>query len=212
MVVKSAIAGKYFDVDSELSGAEAAAFVAAGFAGCIRYFPLNSLDVPGCLTSLELQILLSAGLSVAAVQHVDSFPWTPTAALGTSHGNYAAAYAKAIGYPSGAAIYCDMESPATTATAEDCIAYLNAWVSEVQAAGYVPSLYIGWGVPMTPKQIYDLPVIESYWAAYNYTDGVATRGVQIQQHTAKVLNGINYDPNTVAPDLLGDLPIFVFSS
>jgi|ERR1700690_72267 len=212
MEPKTAVAGKYFDCNQPLSGAQAAEFVSAGYAGCLRYFPLNSSDVHGCLTALELQILLSAGLAVAAVQHVDSPPWLPTASLGTSHGSYAAAYAKAIGYPPGGPIYCDMESPATTATAEDCIAYINAWVSEVQAAAYVPSLYIGWGVPMTPKQIYDLPVIESYWAAYNYTDGVATRGVQIQQHTAKVLNGINYDPNTVAPDLKGDLPIFVFQS
>jgi hypothetical protein len=209
MECKTAVAGKYFDVDQPLSGAQAAEFVLAGFAGVIRYFPLNSSDVPGCLTGFELQLLLSAGLAVSAVQHVDSFPWSPTAALGMAHGQYCAAYGKAIGYPVGAAIYCDMEVPATTATAEDCIAYINAWVDEVVAAGYLPGLYCGWGLPLSPKQLFDIPIIKNYWSSYNGPD-VATRGYQIVQKTAEVLNGISFDPNVVSADLKGDLPIFVF--
>jgi hypothetical protein len=212
MVVKAAIAGsKVFDVDQPLSGAQASEFVLAGYVGCIRYFPLNSSNVPGCLTALELQVLLTAGLAVAAVQHVDSPPWYPTAALGTSHGQYMAAYGKAIGYPTGSPMYCDIESVATGTAAKDVIDYFTNWASEVTAAGYVAGLYVGWEPGMSPQQIYDLPT-KSYWRAYNYDDGVPVRGFQIVQHTEKTLGGVTFDPNTVQVDELGDLPIFVFGS
>lgn len=210
MIVKAAIAGaKFFDVDQPLSGEQASEFVLAGYAGCIRYFPLNEGNVPGCLTALELQVLISAGLAIAGVQHVDSPPWTPTAALGTSHGSYVGAYGKAIGYPAGAPIYCDIESVATGTPAQDVIDYFTKWASEVAAAGYVAGLYVGWEPGMSPQQIYDLPT-KSYWRAYNYDDGVPIRGYQIVQHVQKTLIGITYDPNTIQTDELGDLPIFVF--
>jgi hypothetical protein len=211
MVVKQAMPGNAFDVDQPLSNAQAAEFVKAGFKACVRYFPLNASDVAGCLTSLELQALLSAGLAVMVVQHVDAFPWSPTASLGTSHGSYAVSYAKAIGYPIGGPIYCDMESPATSATAADCLAYINAWVKEVETAGFESGLYCGWGLPLTPMQLFDISLVTLYWRAYNGPE-VAIRGYSMIQHTEQSLNGIPYDPNTIQADDLGDLPIWVANS
>jgi len=211
MIVKQAIPGQYFDVDQPLNAAEAAEFVKAGYLGCIRYFPLNSSNVPGCLTALELQVLLSAGLAVAAVQHVDSPPWSPTGALGTSHGAYCAAYAKTIGYAAGGAIFCDLEDVAAGTTAQAVIDYVSNWASAVAAEGYLPALYVGWNVVLSDRQLYDLPV-KSYWSSYNCDQSIPTRGWQIRQHTQKILNGIVYDPNTIQKDELGDLPIFVFQS
>ena len=209
MVVKAAIAGASgFDYNAPISGGQAAELKSAGMDFAIRYVPLNAADKAGHITGLELQVLLTANLAVILVQNVDAPPWSPTAALGTSHGAYAASYAKAIGYPTGGPIYCDLESPATTATAEDCIAYVNAWVNEVQAAGFEPGLYCGWGLPLTPKQLFDIPIIKLYWRAYNGPE-VATRGYSIVQHTQKTIAGLEVDPDTIQVDELGDLPVWV---
>jgi hypothetical protein len=211
MVVKQATPGQYFDVDTPLSGAQAAEFVKAGMLGCIRYFPLNASNVPGCLTALELPILLSSGLAVAAVQHVDSSPWTPTEALGAAHGAYAGAYAKAIGYAAVGAIFCDLEEVAAGTTAQQVIDYCTAWFEQVTTAGFSAGLYVGWNVALSDSQLYDLPV-KSYWSSYNCDQSIPTRGWQIRQHTQKTLNGITYDPNTVQKDELGDLPMFLLQS
>jgi hypothetical protein len=212
MVVKPAIAGMLaFDVDQPLSGPQAAEFVLAGYSGCIRYFPLNSSDVPGCLTALELQVLISAGLAVAGVQHVDSPPWSPTAALGSAHGQYAVAHAKTIGYPAGGPIYCDLEEVAAGTTAQQVIDYCTNWYNEITNAGFFAGLYCGWNIVLTAKQLYDLPY-KSYWKSYNYDNGVATRGFQLIQKTQQTIHGILYDPDIAQTDELGDLPIFVFLS
>jgi hypothetical protein len=164
------------------------------------------------LTAGELAILLSAGLNVGIVQHVSPDGWTPTEALGTNYGSYAAQYAKEIGYLIGANIFCDLEMVSSSSLSSDIISFCNAWWEAVNSAGYIPGLYVGYNSGLTPGQLYSDLKFQHYWAAYNYTDGVAKRGVQIQQHTAKVLNGISFDPNTVSPDNEGGLPMFLSNS
>lgn len=208
MVVKQAIPGNAFDVDIQVSAELAKDFVDAGYIACGRYFPRTPALVPGNLTATELAILLGAGLSVFAVQHAPLPNWRPNAAIGVQYGQYAGAYGKSIGYPAGAPIYCDIESVLAGTPAQNVIDYFTNWASEVVAAGYVASLYVGWGTQMIPQQIYDLPT-KSYWRSYNYDDGVPVRGYQIIQHVQKTFNGITYDPNTIQADELGDLPIFV---
>jgi hypothetical protein len=210
MVVKQAIAGaKGFDINTPLSGGEAADVKAAGMDFVFRYVPLNAADAAGHITNAELQALLSAGLAVLLVQNVDNPGWNPTAELGLTHGSYAVAYAKANGYPTGGPIYCDLEEVAAGTTAQEVIDYCTNWYNAVTIGGYFAGLYCGWNIVLTAQQLYsDLP-FKSYWKAYNFDEGVATRGFQIVQHVQKTIAGLLVDPDTIQADELGDLPIWL---
>lgn len=210
--VKPAVAGSLgFDVNQPLTPGQAAAFVQAGYVFAVRYLPRTPALAPGNLTVHEIEILIAAGLSVGAVQHVGLPGWNPTAELGTQYGEYAAEYAKQIGLPPGMNLWLDLEEVSETSTVEDVSAYCHAWYSEVAGHGYHPGLYVGWAIKLNPQQLYDLP-FKAYWKAYNADIPVANRGYQITQRTQKTLDGVTYDPNTVASDNLGDLPIFLSPS
>jgi len=211
MIVKQATASQGFDVNQPLTPGQAAEFKSAGMEFCIRYIPRTIALIKGNLTIPERDIILNAGLSLMVVQHVAMPGWFPTAELGTQYGSYAATYAEVIGLPKGMNIWVDLETPSIGATEENIIAYANAWYDSVLSAGYIPGIYCGFGIPLSPKQLHDDLKYSHYWRAYNGPD-VATRGYCIVQHTAKSLNGIDYDPNTVAPDLLGDLPMWLSPS
>lgn len=208
MTVKGASPGQGFDVNQPLTASEATAFKEAGNIFCVRYIPRTPALVRGNLTSAEIKVILGADLALMAVQHVAEPGWQPTQALGAQYGVYAGVYASTIGLPKGMNIWLDLEGVATPATAQEVIDYCNAWFTAVEAVGYVPGVYVGWQVVLTPEQLYSALPFKHYWRAYNGPD-VATRGYQIVQHTAKTLNGIAYDPNTSQADLLGDTAIWV---
>jgi hypothetical protein len=209
MTVKPAQPGNGFDCNQPLTPAGAKAFRDQGMEFAIRYLPRTPALIPGNLTEAEIGIILGTGLALSAVQHVALPGWEPTAELGTEYGSYAAEYAKLIGLPAGMVLWLDLESPDNKASGEEIILYCQAWFNAVSAAGYIPGVYVGWGIPLSYQQLYqDLP-FKNYWRAYNGPQ-VATRGFQLVQHPAKVLSGISYDPNTCAADLKGDMPIFLF--
>jgi Domain of unknown function (DUF1906) len=203
--VQKAIAGAVgFDVNQPLTAVSAKAFKDAGYTFCVRYVPRNASLVAGNLTTAEAAIILNAGLSLMAVQHVALPGWNPSAGLGTSYGAYAAQYlSKIVGLPPGFNLWCDLEEVATTTTTDDVIAYCKAWYAAVYAAGYVPGLYVGYGVKLTTDQLYSELPFKHYWNAYN-GDGVATRGCQILQKTQQALGGIRFDPNVAQNDHMGD--------
>jgi hypothetical protein len=198
-----------FDVNQPLSGAQAEAFKAAGMDFCIRYLPRTPALIKGNLTALEVDVILTAGLNLGCVQHVPLPGWIPSAALGAQYGQYAAVYALSIGIPFGALLWADLEEIAAGTTTEEVIAYCTAWFNSVQSAGYVPGLYCGWNIVLTAKQLYENLPFKHYWKAYNYDNGVATRGFQLIQEPQKTLNGITYDPNWSQADLLGDTALWV---
>jgi hypothetical protein len=213
MIVKQAIPeAKGFDINQALSGVQAAAMKLAGMDFVIRYVPLNAADKAGHITNTELQALLSAGLAVLLVQNVDNPGWNPTAELGLAHGSYAVAYAKANGYPTGGPIYCDLEEVAAETTAQEVIDYCTNWYNAVTIGGYAAGLYCGWNIVLTAQQLYsDLP-FKSYWKAYNFDEGVATRGFQIIQKVQQTIAGLTVDPDFIQADELSDLPIWVSPS
>ena len=219
MVVRQATDGmKGFDVNGQLFPNEYAAFKNAGYDFAIRYIPRTAALATGNLTAVEINAILSEGLALGAVQHCPMPGWQPTAALGAQYGAYAAQYAKSIGLPSDLAvgaikltIWLDLEGVAITAAAEDIIGYCHAWFGQIGSYGYEAGLYCGYGTGLTDQQLYDLPFIH-YWRAYNCDQLIPTRGYCMEQSTAKDLNGINFDPNLVQKDQLGDLPMFLFPS
>jgi hypothetical protein len=208
MTVKQATAGAGFDCNTPLNGAQAATFKAQGMEFVVRYVPRTPALIPGNLTAAEIEIILSAGMALMAVQHVSPDNWMPTAAIGLQYGQYAGAYAKAIGLAAGVNIFLDLEMVSTTATAAATIAYCHAWFNEVQAAGYVPGLYVGWQTGLSSQQLHDLPFLH-YWRGYNADIAVAERGYQILQHPQLTMSGVEYDPNTIQADALGGLPVWL---
>lgn len=206
-IVKSGIFGDGFDVNQPIGPIQAAAFKHAGKIFCIRYIPRTPALIANNLSAGELQAILSAGLAVGVVQHVAEPGWKPSAALGNQYGAYAALYSSSIGYPKGANVWLDLEEVATGSNPGAVINYASAWYSAVASKGYVPGLYAGWGIVVTPEQLYQRLPFHHYWNAYN-GPGVAIRGCQLLQQTQQMLNGITYDPNISQPDHLGDSALF----
>lgn len=206
----SAVTGESaFDVNQPLSGAQAAEFVKHGFTACIRYIPRTASLLAGNITTDEANAIIGAGLSLGFVQHVALPGWQPTAALGTSYGDFAATYAKGIGVPEGVHIFLDLEEVASGSTTDDVISYCKAWYNEVKNGGYIPAIYCGWNIKLSADQLYYKLPFALYWAAYNFDEGVSVRGCAIRQKTQQTLNGITYDPNEIQADQLGGLPIFL---
>jgi Domain of unknown function (DUF1906) len=207
--VKPALPGSLgLDLNQPLTVTNANSFRKLGYEFVIRYLPRTSALTAGNLTSEEINIILTAGLSLGAVQHVELPGWQPSAALGSKYGQYAGQRSAEIGLPQGINIWLDLEEVATTSTAQEVIDYCKAWYTEIQAHGYVPGLYVGYQVGLTDQQLYDLP-FQHYWRAYNCDQNIPTRGYQLIQHPQKTLNGISFDPNNTQADQLGGLPIFL---
>lgn len=211
MVVKEALAGNYADVNQPLSGVQAKELADAGILGIARYIPREPALAAGNATQLEIEDIIQY-LALWFVQHCPLPNWMPTAALGRQWGSYAVEYLVKIGVPKLVSVFLDLEGVSSSALSTDVIAYVQAWMKEVSAGGYTVGLYCGWANGLTPGQLYSDLSVTSYWAAYNYTDGVATRGVQITQHPQRTIAGIIVDPDTIAPDLLGGLPMLLYNS
>ncbi|HEY4328067.1 MAG TPA: DUF1906 domain-containing protein [Mucilaginibacter sp.] len=219
--VQQAAAGlSGFDIDLILSAAQAQDFKDRGYDFCIRYVPRTAALAASTITNLtntEALAILNAGLALMVVQHTANEGWAPTAALGTAYGGYAATYASQVAnLPQGVNIWCDLEVVALHTTAADVIAYCQAWYDAVNAAGYVPGLYVGWGIVLTDDQLYNNLSFQHYWRAYNAEVGVATRGYQLVQKNALKLNSITadthgdtFDPNITQNDNLGGAPLWL---
>ncbi len=210
MQVKKAIAGaRGFDVDRPLSPQEYKSFAELGYTFVSRYLPRSLALVAGNLTKTEIQDALAAGLAILPVQHVSPSGWYPSAALGTQYGEYAAEYAASIELPPGMHLWLDLEGVAPGSMSGDVIAYCHAWASAVSQKGYLHGLYCGWRTGLTPNQLYNLP-FDAYWKAYNYDDGVPTRGYQVIQSVQETMEGVQFDPDAIQTDKLGDLPFLLF--
>ena len=198
-----------FDVNQQLTAADAANFKNAGFAFCLRYVPRMPNLAAGNLTNDEALRILDAGLALMPVQHASPSGWQPTTNLGTIYGNNAATYAsEVVGLPKGMIIWCDLEDVPVGTDAQNVIAYCQAWYYAVHFAGYVPGVYIGFNPGLTPDQLYDDLSFQHYWQAFNGPK-VSTRGFQMLQREQKKLNGIWYDPDVTQQDEQGDSAIWL---
>ncbi len=214
MVVKQAIPGMQgFDCNSVLSDAQAAALKAAGYDFCLRYAPRQLDNFRYNLTNPEMIRILNAGLALMVVQHVANDNWEPTDELGKEYGEYCAQYClKTIQLPLGVNVWLDLEMVKSGTPLADTINYCNEWYAAVNAAGYIPGIYIGYQPGIDHISLYEALNFQHYWKAYNYDDGVATRGFQMIQRTQLTVAGVEIDPDTISADLLGDLPNLLFNS
>jgi hypothetical protein len=198
-----------FDVNQALTGPDAQNFKDHGYSFCVRYIPRVLNLAAGNLTNAESLAILNAGLALMVVQHASPSGWQPSTNLGTIYGNNAATYAsQVVGLPQGMNIWCDLEDVPQGTNIQNIIAYCQAWYYAVHIAGYVPGLYVGFNVWLSPEQLYDDLSFQHYWRAYN-GPAVATRGFQMLQQTQKKLNGIEYDPDVAQNDSMGDSALWL---
>ncbi len=190
---------KGFDADTVISASTAAEFTNSGYAFCIRYLSRGDGQQPGDLSYNEALDILNAGLALMAVQHVSASGWEPQQSLGTAYGNNAAANAISVGLPPGMNIWCDLEGIQEQVAAQDVIDYCNAWYDAVNAAGYIPGLYVGAACILDGQQLYDLK-FEHYWKSLSNVPAIPNRGYQMVQHASETVHGVGIDPDTTQTD------------
>jgi hypothetical protein len=210
-LVRPATAGAIgFDIATELSRAEAAAYRAKGYAFCIRYVSRtdssrarNQANGTPDLSSAEAAAILDGGLALMVVQHVAATGWKPTAQLGRDYGAKAAQFTSAADVPPGVNLWLDLEDIPSGTPAQDIIDYCNAWFGEVAGAGYVPGVYVGFDVWLSPEQLFLQLKTAHYWRAAGDIPDVAHRGYQLFQHVLRAGKTDEFDKDVAMPDRLG---------
>jgi hypothetical protein len=188
--------------------AVAAAAAAARYSFCIRYVSRtqtlrdgHARDGTADLSQDEAAAILAAGMAVMAVQHPPPAGWSPTAALGSRYGQFAAECAGQAGLPAGVNIWLDLEGVAAGSAAADVIGYCNAWFGEVAASGYVPGLYVGSDCGLDGDQLFSLAT-RHYWKSCSRVPDVTRRSYQLVQ-SCLTSNGQHLDTDLTHTDRLG---------
>jgi len=203
---------KGLDVNRPIKAGEADALAAHGYEFAVRYVrrkDKHSYD----LSAKEARAILASGLGLMVVQHVAPEGWKPTATLGSTYGNTAAAEGERIGMPPGVTVWCDLEGVSANASAKAVTDFCNRWHSKVAAAGFVPGLYVGFGAGLDADQLYHSLRYTHYWGAYNVAaiDGPTKRGFQMKQRVATVADRVvgfdaEFQVDDIRADALGGLP------
>jgi glycoside hydrolase-like protein len=219
-VTSASVGQRGFDTASQVTQATLQAAKEGGYTFAIRYVRRVPASAEpwvetSSLTESEAQMILGAGLALMAVQYVESADsWLPSGDKGTANGQTGAAYAQSIGLPAGINLWCDLEGVSSSAAWTDVDAYCRNWYAAVEAAGYVPGLYVGWSPGLNPQQLEDLP-FQHYWRSYNLNDDQvpATRGTQMSQesqpNTLPDLDPGSFDEDVVTGDTLGGVPMWL---
>lgn len=182
-----------FDSDTTITAALAQQFYARGYKFSLRYLSLGGQESPQDLSTAEATDILNSGLALMPVQHVRKSGWLPSQTLGQQYGQDAAANAENVGFPTGVNVWCDLEGAGSQAVAQDVIDYCAAWFAAVDAAGYVPGLYVGSAAVLTGPELYSLP-FQHYWRSQSRVPDVPTRGYALVQLFPSVTaNGIGID-------------------
>ena len=208
MIAAPARPGKWLDTSVICSTDVLTAAAAQGYGGIVRYVPLPRNSGAWDITELELDRIVAADLQCALVQHVRKGHWNPSLCSGSEDADAAVDWAIHAGYPAGCHIFCDAEDMAGIDLS--AIHYLNEWSAEVIQGGFLAGLYVGFSVPLTPEQLWELPGFNQYWSDAGKRH-VATRGCSMVQGGEVQVQGTTFDIDYVAPDLLGGLPMVATS-
>ncbi|MFY9719386.1 MAG: glycoside hydrolase domain-containing protein [Candidatus Cybelea sp.] len=195
-------AAKGFDTAANLSPAAIAA-LAKQFQFCVRYVPWDTRSA-GDLTSTEATNILQAGLALMPIYPYPGAGWQPDDASGLLGGKRAAAGAESLGFPKGVNLWMDLEGVAPGWPAASTIDHCNNWFDVVEAAGYVPGIYVGEPVNLTGEQLFSSLKFDHYWRSLSgATPDIPTRGYQMLQSAAEPIAGISIDSNVAQRDSLG---------
>ena len=207
--VRSATPGAAgFDCSTTLSQAALDAAVAANFTFCLRYVSYGETAQSDDLTTDEATRILNAGLALMAMYPWpgDAWPSPPSAALGTRNGARTVAHAQGVGLPGGVNIFLDLEGVPSTVSAGNVIAYCNTWYDVVEAAGYIPGIYVGDSTQLSGDQLYNDLKMQHYWKSGSDVPDITTRGYQMVQSipgNPPSIGGQTIDTNVTMTDRLG---------
>lgn len=209
VIARPATPGPWVDTNWRITPSVAAALKAAGKVGIGRYVPLPNNPSAGDITGTEVGCILDAGLDLLLVQHVRRPPWYADMHSGRDDGLQAAKSATEAGYPNDCHLWLDLEGlgQGMGGSALAVGMFANDWARAVIGEGFRAGLYVGYAVPLSPVELYQLPGFTSYWSDAGHRL-VAVRGVAIQQGAPEVtIAGVRFDPDVMAPDGKGDLPM-----
>jgi hypothetical protein len=188
-----------FDADTVITADLAHQFSAQGYRFCVRYVSRGP-ESPEDLSNQEASDILDAGLALMPVQHVRAPGWSPTGSLGQQDGTAAASNAGLVGFPPGVNVWCDLEGVDSATEAQAVIDYCQAWHEAVDAAAFVPGLYVGSQAILTGQQLFALP-FQHYWRSQSRVPDIPTRGYQMIQFFPSVtVNGIAIDVDVIQTD------------
>ncbi|SRR5260370_558731 len=192
-----------FDSDTIITAAAAQQFYAAGYKFCLRYLSLAGQELPQDLSPEEGSDILASGLALMPVQHVRRAGWLPSQNLGKHYGQDAGTNAQNVGFPAGANVWCDLEGVNSQAAQQDVIDYCEAWYAAVNAAGYIPGLYVGARALLNSQQLSDLS-FQHYWRSLSHVPIAPSRGYQLIQFFPSITaHGIDIDLDATQDDQEG---------
>jgi Domain of unknown function (DUF1906) len=203
LIAAPATVGAWVDTDFPLSSHAISALVSVGKVGVVRYVPLPGNDSAGDISRTELENICGAGLELMLVQHPRYAGWDPSQHSGDADAAAALMKAADIGYPHGCHLYLDLEGINSSAFAT--ISYSVDWQHTLIAGLLNAGLYVGYGVPLHPQDLFDLPGFNTYWSDPANRQ-VATRGTAMLQGPTVTIAGVKFDLDAMRPDLLGQLP------
>lgn len=202
-VVRSATpTAKGFDCAVNLTVANIAA-LARQFQFCVRYVPWHNWT-DGDLTYTEAINILQSGMALMPVYPYPGAGWQPDQASGIVCGKRAVAGAETLGFPPNVNLWMDLEGIADGWPAQNTIDHCNNWFDVVEAAGYVPGVYVGEPVNLTSEQLFSSLKFHHYWRSLSgATPDIPVRGYQMIQSAGGTVSGVSIDSNIVQRDLLG---------
>ena len=210
MIVAPAPACRVVDTSYRTTAAVRAALTQLGYWGIVRYVPLPGVNWSADIDAEELAGIVADGFGSWWVQHPRFPGWHPRDCDPENDARCAVIFAKRAGYLPGCHGFVDAEGMSADTTAADAFAYNSRWAHVVVSEGYRAGLYDGYSQPETPEELYTIHDVDCYWSDAAHRR-VAVRGCAVVQGQQFSLHGVPFDPDIVAPDLLGGTPWWVGS-
>jgi hypothetical protein len=212
LIAAPAISCRAFDTAEVVTEAIARELWSYGYRGCGQYVTLPGLTAgPGDITREKLYMLTGIGYFVWLYQHPRLKGWKPLDCNGQVDGTVATAHARDADYAVGAHIFNDLEGCHPSTTASDAKYFLETVSATTNRLGQRSGLYCGYGEPLDAQGLYFLHGFDSYISDAGHRL-VQTRGCAGHQGTQIKAAGIDIDPVTWGPDLLGDMPMVCWDS
>jgi hypothetical protein len=193
-----------FDASVNLAASDIT-LLAKTFTFCLRYVPYNAWT-GGDVTYDEAKSILQAGLALMPIYPYPGSGWQPDGASGTVNGNRAISGARTAGFPDNMNLWMDLEGIADGWPAQSVIDHCNAWYDVVEAAGFVPGLYVGLPCGLTGDQLYSSLKFHHYWRSESTSSpAIPVRGYQVipSLSTTPADLGFEIDPDVTQRDNLG---------
>jgi Domain of unknown function (DUF1906) len=205
MIAAPARPGRWLDTDVPMSGDVCDAVRASGYQGVFRYLPLPGNSPVHDISADELERIVAADLQCGLVQHCRRGPIDASHHDGRVDALCALAVAQVAGYPLGCHAFVDLED-LSHSTEQAVVVYENAWAQTWLDAQYATGDYVGFAVPLDAEALYHDLLGTCYWSDPGHHK-VRTRGCAIVQGHEVTIQGVTFDEDYVAPDLLGGLPM-----